>query len=68
MSTEKYRYYRFDRGARQIHNAEWVYCASDEEAVAHVGAKHSDASCEVWQGKRLVAKWLPGQRPAAAVA
>ena len=30
-----------------------------DKAVAHIEAKHPDALCEIWQGKRLVARLSP---------
>ena len=58
MSREPYRYYCLDRTGR-LHSAEWFKADSDEEAIAQIEAKHPDALCEIWQGKRLVAKLSP---------
>jgi hypothetical protein len=58
MSSEAYRYYCLD-STGQLHSAEWFEADTDEDAVAQIEAKHSDALCEIWQGKRLVAKLLP---------
>lgn len=58
MSEGNYRYYCLD-GAGRLHSAEWFDAENDEDAVAQIEAKHSDAHCEVWQGKRLVAKISP---------
>jgi hypothetical protein len=53
-----YRYYCLD-GAGKLHRAEWFEAESDEAAVAHIGAMHSDAQCEIWQHNRLVGKTVP---------
>ena len=58
MSLETYRYFCLD-GTGKLHNAELITAKSDDEAVAQIEAKHPDAHCEIWQGKRLVAKLLP---------
>jgi len=58
MAQDGYRYYCLDsRG--QLHSAEWFEAASDEDAIARVEANHSDALCEIWHGKRLVARLSP---------
>jgi len=54
MPTPNYRYYCHDREGR-LHNADWFFAADDEAAIAHVEALHPGATCEVWEGKRLVA-------------
>lgn len=54
MSLEKYRFYCLERGGN-LHIAEWFKAASDDEALAHIRAKHPDAMCEIWLGERLVA-------------
>lgn len=53
-----YRYYCLD-STGHLHSAEWFEAASDEEAVARIHAKHTDATCEIWQDNRLVAKLAP---------
>ena len=58
MRSESYRYYCLD-GAGRLHSAEWFEAENDEDAIAQIQAKHSDASCEIWQGKRLVAETKP---------
>lgn len=58
MSSENYRYYCLD-GAGHLHDAAWFCAESDADAIAQIEAKHPDATCEVWQGKRLVAKLSP---------
>jgi len=58
MSAENYRYYCLD-GTDHLHEAEWFAADNDEHAVALIGAKHPNSLCEIWQGKRLVAKVSP---------
>ena len=58
MSQENYRYYCLDRTGR-LHSAEWFQAENDRDAVALIEAKHPDGLCEIWQGKRLVAKLAP---------
>ena len=59
-----YRYYCLDSKG-QLHSAEWFDAGTDEEAVAQIEAKHADATCEIWQDQRLVAKLMPQQLTAA---
>lgn len=63
MSQQAYRYYCLD-GVGHLHSAEWLDAASDEEAIAEVGERHPDGKCEIWQGRRLVAKITPERRQA----
>ena len=63
MPSENYRYYCLD-GAGRLHEANWFYAASDDDAVALIQAKHPDAKCEIWLGKRLVAALSPRRRSA----
>lgn len=58
MPSENYRYYCLD-GAGHLHEAEWFYAESDADAIAQIVAGHSDATCEIWHGKRLVASLTP---------
>jgi hypothetical protein len=58
MPSENYRYYCLD-SAGHLHSAEWFYAESDEKAIAQIEAEHPEATCEIWQGKRLVAKLEP---------
>jgi hypothetical protein len=59
MFPEEYRFYRLD-GAGQIHSAEWIKADSDDQATTQVQVQFPDAKCEIWQGKRLVARLSPG--------
>ena len=58
MAPAAYRYYCLDSKG-QLHSAEWFEADSDHDAVAQVEAKHADATCEIWQDHRLVAKLMP---------
>ena len=58
MSSERYRYYCLD-SAGNLHGTEWLEADGDEAAVAQVEARHPNDRCEIWQGKRLVAKLSP---------
>jgi hypothetical protein len=58
MSSQNYRYYCLD-GVGHLHSAEFFEAASDEDAVTQIEARHANALCEIWQGKRLVAKISP---------
>lgn len=58
MSSENYRYYCLD-GSGHLHNTEWFHAESDEDAIAQIEAKHPDGQCEIWKGRRLVAKLSP---------
>jgi len=50
-----YRLYRLD-GAKRIQRAAEVIAATgDDEAVAQAAALGLPTSCEIWQGRRLVA-------------
>jgi hypothetical protein len=58
VPPESYRYYCLD-GTGKLHNAEWFEADSDADAVAQVEARHPDGLCEIWLGKRLVARVSP---------
>ena len=58
MSLETYRCYRLD-GVGHLHGAEWFEAESDDDALALMEARHSDARCEIWLSDRLVAKLSP---------
>ena len=58
MALENYRYYCLD-STGHLHSAEWFYADSDGDAIAQIEAKHADATCEIWQENRLVAKLSP---------
>jgi hypothetical protein len=58
MPSENYRYYCLD-GIGRLHDAAWFYAENDDDAIKQIEAKHPDSKCEIWQGKRLVAKLLP---------
>ena len=58
MSSEDCRYYCLDTVGHR-HDAAWFHAGTDEEAISQIEAKHPDATCEIWQAKRLVAKLSP---------
>ena len=58
MSQENYRYYCLD-STGNLHTAQWFAADNDEHAIALIEAKHPDGTCEIWQGRRLVAKIEP---------
>ena len=58
MSQENYRYYCLDRTGH-LHEAAWFEAKDDADAIAWIEAKHPESICEIFQGKRLVAKISP---------
>lgn len=58
MPSENYRYYCLD-GTGRLHNAAWFYAENDADAIKQIEDKHPDSKCEIWLGKRLVAKLSP---------
>ena len=60
MPCETYRHYRLD-GVGHLHDAEWFEAADDQDAVAQIEARRAGGTCEIWQGKRLVAKLAPAR-------
>ena len=58
MASENYRYYCLD-ATGHLYGAEWFHAETDDDAIAQIEAKHPDGICEIWQGKRLVAKISP---------
>jgi hypothetical protein len=50
-----YRIYCLD-GANKVDSAEWVEANDDQAAIAIVSERHQGHKCEVWDGKRLVAR------------
>jgi hypothetical protein len=55
MPSENYRYYCLDNTGH-LYAAEWFCAESDADAIRQIEAKHPGDRCEIWQGKRLVAK------------
>ena len=62
MSRENYRYDSLDATGR-LKGADWFKADTDRDAVAIIEAKHSEDVCEIWQGRRLVAKFWPKRLP-----
>lgn len=50
-----YRLYCLDGTSRIQRVAEVISASSDEEALAAARALNKPMSCEIWQGRRLVA-------------
>ncbi len=50
-----YRVYCYD-AAHQIVTADWIDAGSDGEAIAEAKARGFASRCEIWDGKRPVAK------------
>jgi hypothetical protein len=53
-----YRLYGLD-GARKVASAEWIEADDDRAAIAAAKERFGGARCEVWQGRRLVARVGP---------
>ena len=65
MPSENYRYYCLDDVGR-LHDAEWFYAESDEDAIAAARQLQPDAiQCEIWKRNRLVATIKAGEEGAA---
>jgi len=58
VSPENYRYYCLD-STGHLYGAEWFHAETDDDAIAQIEEKHPDGICEIWKGKRLVAKLSP---------
>jgi len=50
-----YRLYCLD-GVNKVASAEWIEADDDEAAVEAARLKFDGSECEVWQGRRLVAR------------
>jgi hypothetical protein len=51
----KYRIYCIDGGDR-VASAGWIEADGDEAAIEAAKDTHDGHECELWQGKRLVAR------------
>jgi hypothetical protein len=58
MSSRDYRYYCLDSFGL-LHSAEWFEATGDADAITRIEAMYPDATCEIWQGNRLVASLSP---------
>ena len=56
-----YRLYCLDGARRIAHAADVISAESDEQAVAQATALALPVTCELWQGRRLVAT-IPAAR------
>jgi hypothetical protein len=50
-----YRLYCLD-GANKVASGEWIEADDDEAAIEAARERHDGYECEVWQGRRLVAR------------
>lgn len=50
-----YRLYGLD-GVRKVASAEWIEADDDQAAVEAAKERLDGKACEVWQGRRLVAR------------
>lgn len=50
-----YRLYCLD-GASKVASAEWIDADDDSAAIAVARERFDGYECEVWQGKRLIAR------------
>ena len=50
-----YRIYCYDARQRIV-SADWLEAADDADAIARAEAQGYGSKCEIWDGKRLVAK------------
>jgi len=53
--TVGYRLYCLD-GASKVASADWIDADDDEGAIEAARERHDGYECEVWQGRRLVAR------------
>ncbi len=61
---QSYRIYCYDQ-TRKMVSGDWLQAASDEEAISKATAAGFGSRCEIWQGRRLVAKLSQEQQSAA---
>ena len=50
-----YRVYCLD-GVNKVASGDWIEADDDEAAIEIATERHEGHECEVWQGKRLVAR------------
>ena len=50
-----YRIYCLD-GANQVASAEWIEADDDQAAIETAKDTHGGKECELWQGRRLIAR------------
>lgn len=50
-----YRIYCLD-GLNKVESAEWIEAEDDAAAIELAKERHDGKRCEIWQGKRLVAR------------
>jgi hypothetical protein len=54
-AVAEYRLYCLD-GVNKVSSAEWIEADDDEAAIEAAKDTHDGHECELWQGKRLVAR------------
>ena len=55
VSVANYRLYCLD-GANKVASADWIDADDDRGAIEVATQMHDGHECELWQGKRLVAR------------
>jgi hypothetical protein len=55
FAVAEYRLYCLD-GANKVASADWIDAGDDSAAVELARGMHNGYQCELWQGKRLVAR------------
>jgi hypothetical protein len=55
LKVTGYRLYCLD-GANKVASAEWIDADDDDDAIEIAKETHQGYQCEVWQGRRLVAR------------
>jgi hypothetical protein len=55
LEVSGYRLYCLD-GVNKVASADWIETDDDETAIEVATERHEGHECEVWQGKRLVAR------------
>lgn len=50
-----YRLYCLD-GVDKVASAHWIEADDDAAAIATAGEQHAGHECELWQGRRLIAR------------
>ena len=64
VAGTSYRVYCYDESQKVV-TSEWLDAADDEAAIAEAEARGFATKCEIWEGNRLVAKLIEGERSGA---
>jgi hypothetical protein len=62
-SLETYRVYCYDAQQKTV-SSDLIEAANDQDAIARAEAAGFGSKCEIWEGKRLVAKLEAERREA----